>query len=223
MTTLAEFMILSGGDNRPPMLEKPYPGIAKGPVTQSVITHNVAYQADDLDAYDSDCDEISTAKAVLMANLSSYRSDVLFEEKVFVITALKNDLRKLKGKDTVDNAAQMSNATTMAPRMYKVDPIILAPQVKNNREIYEYYLKHTIEEAAILREVVEQAKSRNPLDIASYSACVYVKLIQELLSYVRDTCPDIHKPSKKLVAVTPMEIRIASKSEEFSFTWKKNL
>ncbi|GJT29846.1 putative dual specificity protein phosphatase DSP8 [Tanacetum coccineum] len=30
-----------------------------------------AYQADDLDAYDSDCDEISTAKAVLMANLSS--------------------------------------------------------------------------------------------------------------------------------------------------------
>ncbi|GKB73979.1 hypothetical protein Tco_0935391 [Tanacetum coccineum] len=44
------------------------PGIAKGPVTQSVITHNAAYQADDLDAYDSDCDEISTAKAVLMAN-----------------------------------------------------------------------------------------------------------------------------------------------------------
>ncbi|GJT51231.1 hypothetical protein Tco_0977388 [Tanacetum coccineum] len=34
---------------------------------------------DDLDAYDSDCDEISTAKAVLMANLSSYRSDVLSE------------------------------------------------------------------------------------------------------------------------------------------------
>ncbi|GKA92546.1 hypothetical protein Tco_0814471 [Tanacetum coccineum] len=33
------------------------PGIAKGPVTQSVITHNAAYQADDLDAYDSDYDE----------------------------------------------------------------------------------------------------------------------------------------------------------------------
>ncbi|GJS29069.1 reverse transcriptase domain-containing protein [Tanacetum coccineum] len=55
------------------------PGIAEGPVTQSVITHNAAYQADDLDAYDSDCDEISTAKAVLMANLSSYGSDVLSE------------------------------------------------------------------------------------------------------------------------------------------------
>ncbi|GKC09223.1 hypothetical protein Tco_1000833, partial [Tanacetum coccineum] len=33
------------------------PGIAEGPVTQSVITHNAAYQADDLDAYDSDCDD----------------------------------------------------------------------------------------------------------------------------------------------------------------------
>nr|GFB50638.1 hypothetical protein [Tanacetum cinerariifolium] len=55
------------------------PGIAEGPVTQSVITHNAAYQADDLDAYDYDYDEISTAKAVLMANLSSYGSDVLSE------------------------------------------------------------------------------------------------------------------------------------------------
>nr|GEZ36464.1 ribonuclease H-like domain-containing protein [Tanacetum cinerariifolium] len=53
---------------------------AEGLITQSVITHNVAYQADDLDTSDSDCDEISTAKAVLMANLSSYRSNVLFED-----------------------------------------------------------------------------------------------------------------------------------------------
>ncbi|GJZ21108.1 hypothetical protein Tco_0558147 [Tanacetum coccineum] len=55
------------------------PGIAEGPVTQLVITHNAAYQVDDLDAYNSDRDEISTAKAVLMANLSSYGSDILFE------------------------------------------------------------------------------------------------------------------------------------------------
>ncbi|GKE98136.1 reverse transcriptase domain-containing protein, partial [Tanacetum coccineum] len=58
------------------------PGVAEGPVTQMVITHNVAYQADDLDAYDSDCDDISTAKAVLMANLSSYGSYVLSEYRL---------------------------------------------------------------------------------------------------------------------------------------------
>nr|GEX76046.1 hypothetical protein [Tanacetum cinerariifolium] len=49
-------------------------GVAEGPGTQMVITHNATYQADDLDAYDSDCDDFSTAKAVLMANLSSYGS-----------------------------------------------------------------------------------------------------------------------------------------------------
>nr|GFA68038.1 hypothetical protein [Tanacetum cinerariifolium] len=39
---------------------------------KNVITHNAAYQADDLDAYDSDCDEINSAKVSLMANLSHY-------------------------------------------------------------------------------------------------------------------------------------------------------
>nr|GEW75553.1 hypothetical protein [Tanacetum cinerariifolium] len=38
-----------------------------------------AYQADDLDAYDSDCDELNTAKVALMANLSHYGLDVLAE------------------------------------------------------------------------------------------------------------------------------------------------
>ncbi|GKD16341.1 hypothetical protein Tco_1205499, partial [Tanacetum coccineum] len=122
--------------------------------------------------------------------------------KGFCHNSIKNDLRKFKGKDIVDNAAQVSNATTIAPGMYKLDPVTLAPEDKNNRETHIYYLKHTIEQAAILREIVKQAKLLNPLDSASYSACKYVKLIQELLGYVRDTCPNIHKPSEKLVAVT---------------------
>ncbi|GKA37437.1 retrovirus-related pol polyprotein from transposon TNT 1-94 [Tanacetum coccineum] len=101
--------------------------------------------------------------------------------------------KKIKGKDIVDNVAQVSNATTIAPGMYKLDPVTLAPKDKNNRETHIHYLKHTMEQAAILREIVEQAKSLNPLDSAFYSTCKYVKLIQELLGYVRDTCPDIHK------------------------------
>nr|GEZ11523.1 hypothetical protein [Tanacetum cinerariifolium] len=44
-----------------------------------VITNNAAYQADDLDVYDSDCDEINYAKIALMANLSHYGSDNLAE------------------------------------------------------------------------------------------------------------------------------------------------
>ncbi|GKB06448.1 hypothetical protein Tco_0834681 [Tanacetum coccineum] len=54
-------------------------GISEGQTTQTVITHNVAYQAKDLDAYDSDCDELNTAKVSLMANLSHYGSDALAE------------------------------------------------------------------------------------------------------------------------------------------------
>nr|GEW92413.1 reverse transcriptase domain-containing protein [Tanacetum cinerariifolium] len=54
-------------------------GIAEGSITQTVITNNAAYLANDLDAYDSDCDDITTAKVALMANLSRYGSYVLFE------------------------------------------------------------------------------------------------------------------------------------------------
>ncbi|GJX01327.1 hypothetical protein Tco_0185240 [Tanacetum coccineum] len=56
-----------------------YPGITDDQATQTVITHNDTYQADDLDAYDSNCDELNTAKVALMANLSHYGSDAIDE------------------------------------------------------------------------------------------------------------------------------------------------
>ncbi|GKB71163.1 retrovirus-related pol polyprotein from transposon TNT 1-94 [Tanacetum coccineum] len=55
------------------------PGIPEGQATQTVSTHNAAYQADDLDAYDSDCYELNTARVALMANQSHYGSDALAE------------------------------------------------------------------------------------------------------------------------------------------------
>nr|GEX40590.1 hypothetical protein [Tanacetum cinerariifolium] len=55
------------------------PRTAESSSNQNVVTTNAAYQADDLDAYDSDCDEINTAKIALMANLSHYGSDNLAE------------------------------------------------------------------------------------------------------------------------------------------------
>nr|GEV13599.1 hypothetical protein [Tanacetum cinerariifolium] len=135
-------------------------------------------------------------------------------EKVFVITALKNDLQKLNGKDIVDNVAQVPNSTTIAPRRHKLDPLFW-PRDTNNRETHIYYLKYTMKQADILREIVEQAKSLNSLDSASYTAYKYVKLIQELLGYIRDTCPDIRKPSVKLVAITPMNNVKEVRSEVF--------
>nr|GEU42171.1 zf-CCHC domain-containing protein/UBN2 domain-containing protein [Tanacetum cinerariifolium] len=55
------------------------PGIAKTSRTQYAVTNNAAYQADDLDTYDSDCDELNSAKIDLMAILSHYGSNNLAE------------------------------------------------------------------------------------------------------------------------------------------------
>ncbi|GJX05131.1 hypothetical protein Tco_0191047 [Tanacetum coccineum] len=56
------------------------------------IPSPAAFQIDDLDAFDSDCDEAPSAKAVLMANLSSYNSDVL-SEVPFHHTNIENDIK----------------------------------------------------------------------------------------------------------------------------------
>ncbi|GKA83262.1 hypothetical protein Tco_0804857 [Tanacetum coccineum] len=45
------------------------PGIPDGQATQTTIPNTTAFQTEFLDAYDSDYDDVSNAKAVLMANL----------------------------------------------------------------------------------------------------------------------------------------------------------
>ncbi|GJS80467.1 retrovirus-related pol polyprotein from transposon TNT 1-94 [Tanacetum coccineum] len=55
------------------------PGILDGQAVQTIIPNNAAFQTEDLDTYDSDCDDISNAQAVLMASISNYGSDVISE------------------------------------------------------------------------------------------------------------------------------------------------
>ncbi|GJW27639.1 hypothetical protein Tco_0044514 [Tanacetum coccineum] len=62
----------------------------------------------------------------------------------------------------------------------------------------------TKENADTLRDIVEQARTSNPLDNAFAYACMYTKQIQELLVYVSDTCPSSPSRSEKLVVVPPM-------------------
>ncbi|GKB26536.1 hypothetical protein Tco_0865937 [Tanacetum coccineum] len=126
------------------------------------------------------------------------------QDKVFVITSLKNNLQKLKGKQSVGNVAQIPIATTIAPGMFKIDLEPLAPRLLNNKDAHIDYLKHTQEQADILQGIVEQAKTKQLLDNVLDFACKHAKRIQELLVYVRDTCPNVYKPSEKLIVVTPM-------------------
>nr|GFA93325.1 hypothetical protein [Tanacetum cinerariifolium] len=88
------------------------PRIAEAQSTQYVITNNAAYQAGDLDAYDSDCDKIISAKIALMENFSHYGSDNLVEDNKSVneiLTAVlelyKDQVRILKEGNNVDNAS----------------------------------------------------------------------------------------------------------------------
>nr|GEU54997.1 hypothetical protein [Tanacetum cinerariifolium] len=123
---------------------------------------------------------------------------------------LKNDLRKLKGKSLVDDVV---TSHIIAPKMLKVDVEPLAPKLFNNRTAHSVYLRHTQEQAAILREVLEQGKLQNPLNNSLDLACKYTKRIQELLIIISQTCPCINSLSDKLVVVTPM-----AKAERVRFT-----
>nr|GEV93116.1 hypothetical protein [Tanacetum cinerariifolium] len=61
------------------------PGIAETQNTQYVVTNNATYQANYLDAYDSDCDEINSTKIALMVNLSHYGYDNLAKAQQLVL------------------------------------------------------------------------------------------------------------------------------------------
>nr|GEV21424.1 integrase, catalytic region, zinc finger, CCHC-type, peptidase aspartic, catalytic [Tanacetum cinerariifolium] len=77
--------------------------------------------------------------------------------------------------------------------MIKVDVESLTPKRLNNRTVHSNYLRHTQEQAAILREVVEQGKSqklKNSLDRALGNACPLTRITTT-----------IEVPSRKPIAV----------------------
>ncbi|GJT29784.1 hypothetical protein Tco_0910059 [Tanacetum coccineum] len=129
-----------------------------------------------------------------------YDLNVSLQKKGLVITALKDELRTLKGKDLADNVVTKH---TIALEMLKIDVEYLNPRLLNNRSAHSYYLKHTQEETVILREIVEQGKLQDLLNTSLDSACKYTKQIQELLIIIGQTCPRFNNLSDKLVAVTP--------------------
>ncbi|GJQ97051.1 integrase, catalytic region, zinc finger, CCHC-type containing protein [Tanacetum coccineum] len=106
-------------------------------------------------------------------------------------------------KEIADIAAQIPSASTIFPGMFKLDLEPLAPRLLQNREAHLEYLKYTQEQDDILWEIVEQAKVKQPLDSVLDFACKHAQRIQELLVYIRDTCPNANKLSTKKVDVTP--------------------
>ncbi|GJX29340.1 hypothetical protein Tco_0237419 [Tanacetum coccineum] len=113
------------------------------------------------------------------------RSKEQCAEKVSAITTLKNELRKLKGKAVVDNVVTRH---TINLEMLKIDVEPITPKLLNPRTAHSAYIKHTQEEATVLRDLVDHVKSSYPLDHSLESACRYTKRIQELLTNISQTC-----------------------------------
>nr|GEV60856.1 hypothetical protein [Tanacetum cinerariifolium] len=140
------------------------PGIAETQSTQYVIINNAAYQADDLDAYDSDCDEFNSAKIALIENLSHYGFNNLAEDNKNVNEILiaeleryKDQVRMLKEQNNV-NKASASCAQSL--------------EIEN--------LKHTLFEHLKEKESLEKKNSRNSKKSNLSSSTTIVEVPKEL-------------------------------------------
>nr|GEW90172.1 hypothetical protein [Tanacetum cinerariifolium] len=86
------------------------PRTAESSSNQNVVTTNAAYQADVLDAYDSDYDELNSAKIALMENLSHYSSDNLAEALGFQNPCYLKKAQQLKPKQYDGSVIEKSDA-----------------------------------------------------------------------------------------------------------------
>nr|GEY94374.1 retrovirus-related Pol polyprotein from transposon TNT 1-94 [Tanacetum cinerariifolium] len=132
------------------------------------------------------------------------------EQAVEQHRALKESLSKLKGKDVVNEAVPLHSIDL---ELLKIDVAPLAPKLRKNRTVHTDYIRHTQEEAATLREIIEIERLINPLNTSLDYACKYTKRIQELLIILQQTCPCITDLGSKLVAVTPK-----SRNKQIRFT-----
>nr|GEX98816.1 retrovirus-related Pol polyprotein from transposon TNT 1-94 [Tanacetum cinerariifolium] len=99
------------------------------------------------------CDDLINKVNLKSAEVSDLNASL--QEKVLVITALKEQLNKLKGKAIFTEAVSLN---LIDPELLKVDVAPLVPKLRKNRTAHTDYIRHTQEEAATLREIVESER-----------------------------------------------------------------
>ncbi|GJX29223.1 hypothetical protein Tco_0237302 [Tanacetum coccineum] len=192
------------------------PCIAKGLVTQSFIIHNAAYQADDLDAYDSDYDEISIAKAVLMANLSSYGSDVLSEVPHFENT--HTDMLNQTIHDT--NSSAQQDAMILSVFKQLSNQVTNCNKVNNDNLIANESLSVELER---YKERVKLLEERQNVDLSTREKLIIDDIIREKnaqfadfekeINYLKQTLSEQSK-EKELLKKTFNVFKNESKEKE---------
>nr|GFA47440.1 hypothetical protein [Tanacetum cinerariifolium] len=116
------------------------------------------------------CDDLINKVNLKSAEVSDLNASI--QEKVLVITALKEQLHKLKGKAVLTEAVSLN---PIDPELLKVDVAPLVPKLRKNRTAHTDYIRHTLDEAATLREIVESEKLLSPLNTSlDYVSTSYV-------------------------------------------------
>nr|GEX73608.1 retrovirus-related Pol polyprotein from transposon TNT 1-94 [Tanacetum cinerariifolium] len=125
---------------------------------KKVNTKPVDYAA--LNQLSQDFETRFVPQTELSAEQSAENFDLnsILQEKALVITSLKDTLCKLKGNALVDEAVTLH---PIDPELLRIDVALLAPKLRNNRTAHYDYLKHTQEETATLREIVENERLIN--------------------------------------------------------------
>nr|GEZ84780.1 Gag-Pol polyprotein [Tanacetum cinerariifolium] len=144
------------------------------------------------------CDDLINKVNLKSAKVSDLNASL--QEKVLVIKALKVQLNKLKGKAVLIEAVSLNLINL---KFLKADVAPLVPKLRKNRTAHTDYIRHTQEEAATLREIVESERILSPLNTSLVYACKYTRRIQELLIILQQTCPCLTNLRTKLVAATP--------------------
>nr|GFB99503.1 hypothetical protein [Tanacetum cinerariifolium] len=83
------------------------------------------------------------------------------QKKVLVITALKEQLDKLKGKAVLTEAVSLN---PIDPELLKADVTPVVPKLRKNRTAHNDYIRHTQEEASTLRKIVKSKRLLSPLN-----------------------------------------------------------
>nr|GEV00557.1 integrase, catalytic region, zinc finger, CCHC-type, peptidase aspartic, catalytic [Tanacetum cinerariifolium] len=102
--------------------------------------------------------------------------------------SLKESFSKLKGKDVVNEAVPLH---TIDLELLKIDVAPLAPKLRKNRTVHTDYIRHTLEEAATLREIVESERLINPLN----TSLDYDSKQNKLEEHLRKVRPSLNKKS----------------------------
>ncbi|GKC39953.1 retrovirus-related pol polyprotein from transposon TNT 1-94 [Tanacetum coccineum] len=89
--------------------------------------------------------------------------NVQLQEKVFAIAALKNKLRKLKGKNVVDTAVSKPTAI-ITPGMFKLDIEPIFHRLKNNRDAHEELLVYVSKTCPSLTKSIEKLVVVTPMN-----------------------------------------------------------